>query len=58
MDDESRRAAIRRFVESINTRDMEPADALYDNDVVIEWPAEGEMPESRKPPALRSSAAA
>ena len=43
MDDESRRAAIRRFVESINTRDMEPADALYDNDVVIEWPQSGEL---------------
>ena len=38
MDDESRRAATRRFMDSINTREMEPADALYDDDVVIESP--------------------
>lgn len=43
MDDESRWAATRRFVDSINTRDMQPADALYDDDVVIEWPQSGEV---------------
>jgi SnoaL-like domain len=48
MDDASRRAAIRRFVESINTRDMEPADFLYDDDVVIEWPQSGELIRGKK----------
>jgi hypothetical protein len=43
MNDESRRATIRRFVDSINTHDMEPVDAIYDDDVVIEWPQSGEV---------------
>ena len=38
MDDESRRARIRRLVEAINTQEMEPFDAIYHDDVVIEWP--------------------
>jgi hypothetical protein len=29
MDDESRRARIRRLVEAINTQEMEPFDAIY-----------------------------
>jgi ketosteroid isomerase-like protein len=43
MNDESRRAAIRRFVDSINTHDMETFDAIYHDDVVIEWPQSGEV---------------
>jgi hypothetical protein len=43
MDDELRRAGIRRLVEALNTRDMEPFDAIYHDDVVIEWPQSGEV---------------
>jgi hypothetical protein len=45
MNDESRRVEIRRFVELINTspRDMEPFDAFYQDDVVIDWPQSGEV---------------
>jgi hypothetical protein len=43
MDDESTRAGIRRFVEAINTGEMEPFDALYHDDVIIEWPQSGEV---------------
>lgn len=43
MDDESRRAGIRQIVEAVNTRDMEYFDALYHDDVVIEWPQSGEV---------------
>jgi ketosteroid isomerase-like protein len=43
MDDESRRARIRRLVEAINTQEMEPFDAIYHDDVVIEWPQSGEV---------------
>jgi ketosteroid isomerase-like protein len=43
MDDEARRARIRQFVEAINTGDMEVFDALYHDDVVIDWPQSGEV---------------
>jgi hypothetical protein len=43
MYDELRRAGIRRLVEALNTRDMEPYDAIYHDDVVIEWPQSGEV---------------
>jgi hypothetical protein len=43
MDDESRRAGIRRLVEAINTRDLELFDRVYSDDVVIEWPQSGEV---------------
>jgi hypothetical protein len=45
MDDESRRAEIRRFVETINTGDLSPQrfDATYHDDVVIDWPQSGEV---------------
>ena len=43
MDDELRRAGIRRLVEALNARDMEPFDAIYHDDVVIEWPQSGEV---------------
>jgi ketosteroid isomerase-like protein len=43
MDDEARRAQIRRLVEALNTRDMAWFDALYHNDVVIYWPQSGEV---------------
>jgi hypothetical protein len=43
MDDESRRAGIRRLVEAINTQDLEAFDAIYHDGVVIEWPQSGEV---------------
>jgi hypothetical protein len=43
MDDESRRAGIRRLVEAISTQTIEPFDAIYHDDVVIEWPQSGEV---------------
>ena len=45
MDDESRRAEIRRFVETINTGDLSPQlfDATYHDDVIIDWPQSGEV---------------
>jgi SnoaL-like domain len=43
MDDESRRAGMRRLVGAINAREMEPFDAIYHDDVVIEWPQSGEV---------------
>ena len=43
MDDEARRVKIRRFVEAINTGEMEPFDAIYHDDVVVQWPQSGEV---------------
>jgi hypothetical protein len=43
MDDESRRAEMRRLVEAINARELEPFDAIYHDDVIIEWPQSGEV---------------
>jgi ketosteroid isomerase-like protein len=43
MDEEARRAGIRQFVAAINTGDMEVFDAIYHDDVVIEWPQSGEV---------------
>jgi hypothetical protein len=43
MDDESRRAAIRRLVEAITAHDADTLDAMYHDDVVIEWPQSGEV---------------
>jgi hypothetical protein len=43
MDDEPRRAGIRRLVEALNTRDLDTFDAIYHDDVVIEWPQSGEV---------------
>ena len=48
MDDEARQAVIRQFVEAINTGEMEPLDALYHDDVVIEWPQSGELIRGRR----------
>jgi hypothetical protein len=48
MDDESRRATIRQFVESISTRDMDLFDAIYHDDVVIQWPQSGEVIRGKK----------
>jgi ketosteroid isomerase-like protein len=39
MDEEATRARIRQFAEAINTADMEVFDAIYHDDVVIEWPS-------------------
>jgi hypothetical protein len=43
MDDQARRVEIRQLVEAVNTRDMEYFDALYHDDVVVEWPQSGEV---------------
>ena len=43
MDDESRRAEMRRLVEAINAQELEPFDAIYHDDVIIEWPQSGEV---------------
>jgi ketosteroid isomerase-like protein len=43
MDDEATRASIMRLVEALNARDLEFFDALYHDDVVIEWPQSGEV---------------
>jgi hypothetical protein len=43
MDDVSRRAVIRRLVEAINAHEVEPFDAIYHDDVVIERPQSGEV---------------
>ncbi|MGH3340962.1 MAG: nuclear transport factor 2 family protein, partial [Propionibacteriaceae bacterium] len=48
MDDESRRAGTRRLVEAISTQEMEPFDAIYHDDVVIEWPQSGEVIRGKK----------
>jgi ketosteroid isomerase-like protein len=43
MDDQARRTRIRQFVEAINTGEMDVFDALYHDDVVVEWPQSGEV---------------
>jgi hypothetical protein len=48
MDDDVTRARIRQFAEAINTADMEVFDAIYHNDVVIEWPQSGEVIRGKK----------
>src|SRR5215467_4340288 len=48
MDDQATRARIRQFAEAINTADMEVFDALYHDDVVIEWPQSGEVIRGKK----------
>jgi hypothetical protein len=42
MDDQARRVRIGEFVEAINAREMGVFDALYHDDVVVEWPQSGE----------------
>jgi hypothetical protein len=48
MNDESRRAGIRRLVEAINSHEMEAFDAIYHDNVVIEWPQSGEVIRGKK----------
>jgi hypothetical protein len=48
MDDDATRARIRQFAEAINTADMEVFDAIYHDDVVIEWPQSGEVIRGKK----------
>jgi hypothetical protein len=43
MDDQARRVRIGEFVEAINAREMEVFDAVYHDDVVVEWPQSGEV---------------
>ena len=43
MDDQARRVRIQQFVAAINARDMDLFDAMYDDDVVIQWPQSGEV---------------
>jgi hypothetical protein len=48
MDDESKRATIRQFVESVNTRELDLFDAIYHDGVVIQWRQSGEVIRGRK----------
>jgi ketosteroid isomerase-like protein len=48
MNDDATRARIRHFAEAINTADMEVFDAIYHDDVVIEWPQSGEVIRGKK----------
>jgi hypothetical protein len=48
MDDQARRLRIQQFVEAINAREMDLFDAIYHDDVVIEWPQSGEMIRGKK----------
>ena len=48
MDDESRQATIRQFMESINRRDMHLFDGIYHDDVIIQWPQSGEVIRGKK----------
>jgi len=48
MDDEARRARIREFADAINTADMEVFDAMYHDDLVVEWPQSGEVIRGKK----------
>lgn len=48
MDDVSRRAGMNRLVAAINANEMEPFDAIYHDDVVIEWPQSGELIRGRQ----------
>jgi hypothetical protein len=48
MDDEARRIGIRKIVEALNARDLDAFDALYDDDVVIQWPQSGEVIRGKK----------
>ena len=43
MDDKARRASIERLVAAVNSRDLAYFDALYHDDVVVEWPQSGEV---------------
>jgi SnoaL-like domain len=43
MDDESRRATMRRLVEALNNREIEWFDRIYHDDVIVEWPQSGEI---------------
>jgi len=42
MDEAVNRKAIDALVEAINARDLEKLDALFTEDVVLEWPQSGE----------------
>ena len=48
MDDEARRARIRQFVAAINTGEMAVFDALYHDDVVVQWSQSGEVIRGKK----------
>ncbi len=48
MDDEARRVGIRKIVEALNARDMEVFDAIYHDDLVVEWPQSGEVIRGKK----------
>jgi hypothetical protein len=48
MDDQATRARIRQFAEAINARDMEVFDAIYHDEVVVEWPQSGEVIRGKK----------
>lgn len=48
MDDQARQDRIKQFVAAINGRDMDTFDAVYHDDVVIQWPQSGEVIRGRK----------
>jgi hypothetical protein len=48
MDDEARLDRIRQFAEAINAADMEVFDAIYHDDVVVQWPQSGEVIRGKK----------
>jgi hypothetical protein len=48
MDDEARRTSIGKIVEALNARDLDAFDALYHDDVVIQWPQSGEVIRGKK----------
>jgi hypothetical protein len=48
MNDQATRDRIRQFAEAIKTADMEVFDAIYHDDVVIEWPQSGEVIHGKK----------
>jgi hypothetical protein len=48
MEDEVRRSVMTHLVEAVNSRELEPFDAIYDDGVVIEWPQSGEIIRGRQ----------
>jgi hypothetical protein len=48
MDDQARRVRIQQFVAAINAREMDPFDAIYHDDVIIQWPQSGEVIRGKK----------
>lgn len=43
MDDNERRAMIEQLIEAQNAGDLAPFDAIYHDDLIVEWPQSGEV---------------